>query len=84
MAYKVIFSKLAEKAFLGLSKTFQMQIAKRLNLAAENPKPFVKKLTGLSELSLRAGDYMLIVNIDETAKLIMVLDVGHRREIYKK
>lgn len=84
MSYKIIFSELAEKAFYSLDKAVQAQILKRLDKAAQNPRAFVKGLTGIKYLSLRAGDYRAIVDIDEKASLIMVLDVGHRKKIYKK
>ena len=84
MSYRIIFSELAEKRFYNLDKTVQEQMAKRLSKAADNPRMFVKGLTGIKHLSLRAGDYRAIVDIDESSKLIMVLDVGHRREVYKK
>jgi mRNA interferase RelE/StbE len=84
MSYRIIFSELAERRFCGLDKKVREQITKRLSKAAINPKPFVKGLTGIKYLSLRVGDYRVIMDIDESSKLIMVLDVGHRRDIYRK
>ena len=84
MTYRIIFSELAEKKFYSLSKAVQGQIIKRLDKAKENPKLFVKGLTGIKHFRLRAGNYRVIVDIDERSGLIMVLDLGHRSEIYKK
>ncbi|MDE1856598.1 MAG: type II toxin-antitoxin system RelE/ParE family toxin [Candidatus Micrarchaeota archaeon] len=82
MSYQIIFSELAERRFYDLSRDAQIQIAKRLSKAKEDPRPFTKGLTGVRHLVLRAGDYRVIIDLDDKNKVIMVLDMGHRREIY--
>jgi mRNA interferase RelE/StbE len=49
------------------------------------PRPAgVKKLTGSrSDWRIRIGEYRIIYEIDDTAKTVTVLQVEHRREVYR-
>lgn len=52
----------------------------------ENPRAKGKALHGSrrDEWSYRVGDYRIIAKIEDDRILILVTDVGHRKEIYKK
>lgn len=52
----------------------------------ENPRAHGKPLHGnrKGEWSYRVGDYRLIADIQDDRILILVTEVGHRREIYKE
>jgi mRNA interferase RelE/StbE len=54
-------------------------------LAAESPRQFGKKLSGdKGELwRYRIGDYRAICKFEGERLVIVVLEVGHRREIYR-
>ena len=41
------------------------------------------RLTGSDECRLRVGDYRILYQLDVSKNLIVVLAVGHRREIYR-
>jgi mRNA interferase RelE/StbE len=49
------------------------------------PRVLAKKLSGPYEdrMRYRVGDYRLICRIHETILLILVVEVGHRREVYR-
>ena len=51
----------------------------------ENPRAHGKALHGnrRNEWSYRVGDYRIIARIEDYRILILVTDIGHRREIYK-
>ena len=52
---------------------------------ATNPRPHgVVKLSGQDAYRLRAGDYRIVYEIHDRILLVVVLDVGHRREVYRK
>ena len=44
----------------------------------------IKKLRGYPYHRLRVGDYRVIFQIDKGKLLILILEVGHRKKIYKK
>ena len=48
------------------------------------PERFIKKLIGEPGYKFRIGDYKLILDLNKNDLVILVLQVGHRRNIYKK
>ena len=50
----------------------------------DDPKPHgCRKLSGRDGWRIRVGDYRVIYEIDDEAREVTVLDVGHRRDIYR-
>ena len=66
-----------------LPKSVQGRIIKKVEECAENPFRFVKKLKGIDLYSLRVGDYRVILSLESRNLVIFVIEVGHRREIYR-
>ena len=90
MAYKISFTPKAEKDLGRLPKSIAKRILEKLKDALEGESIFknAKPLTGYSTpiYRFRVGDYRLIFRREEKSKewvLLVVLKVGHRREIYK-
>jgi mRNA interferase RelE/StbE len=81
--YKVEFSIAAEKQFDKLDNSVQERIISVLERCRIRPYPHVKKLVNNQYFRLRAGDYRVIMDIKETELLILVIEVGHRKSIYK-
>lgn len=85
--YKIVLTKTAEKEYLYLYKrnnTIFNRIRKALYSIAEDPrqgKPL--KLTLKDKWSYRVGVYRIIYSIDGRVLTVCVLDIGHRREIYR-
>ncbi|WP_272879183.1 type II toxin-antitoxin system RelE family toxin [Rothia nasimurium] len=61
-------------------------MAKKIQELASNPyPPGTKKIIGGDgELRLRVGNYRVIYAVEEGRLIILVLTIGHRREVYKK
>ena len=50
----------------------------------ENPRPpGCKKLRDRQGWRVRFGHYRIIYKIDDTQKIVTIVEVGHRREIYR-
>lgn len=88
MKYHVEFTERALKQLKRLDKQTARLITAwiRKNIEnCENPRAFGKGLT--SNLSgkwrYRIGDYRVIADIQDEKVLILVLNIGHRRDIYK-
>jgi mRNA interferase RelE/StbE len=81
--FDVEFSKYAEKQFYKLEKSAQHRIISTLERIRVRPYPHVKKLVGSPYFRLRVGDYRIILDIRENKMIIYVVEVGHRRSIYK-
>lgn len=89
MRYRVEFTEKAKKTIKKLDKyTAKMIIAwLRKNLeGCEDPRVHGKGLTAnrSGQWRYRIGDYRLIADIQDDKVLILVLEIGHRRDIYEK
>ncbi len=83
--YKIEFLKTAEKEFYKLPQQIQKAIAKKLEYLKTNPYPSnVKALkNGQGRLRLRVGDYRIIYRVETDVLVIVVIKVGHRKNIYR-
>lgn len=81
--YKIELSKIAEKQLYKLGKEIQERIIVTLERIRVRPHAFVVKLVGSPYFRLRAGDYRVILDIQENRLIIFVIELGHRRNIYK-
>ncbi|MBT7928738.1 type II toxin-antitoxin system RelE/ParE family toxin [Candidatus Peregrinibacteria bacterium] len=84
MSYKVIFSDLADKQLNKLSSDVQRRIISTLKRCRIRPHTHVKKLVGSEYYRLRVGYYRVIMNIVDNRLVIHVIEMGHRKNIYKK
>lgn len=87
MMYKLKYTKHAIKQFFKLDRQNQILIQKWLmkNLeGCENPRIHGKSLTGdrSGQWRFRIGKFRIITEILDNELIILVIDVGHRREIY--
>ena len=82
LLYEIIFSLKAKKQFLKLEKTVQERVIYALERIRIRPESFVTKLVGDPGYKLRVGDYRIIMDIDKNNLIILVIKVGHRKNIY--
>ncbi|MDL1949058.1 type II toxin-antitoxin system RelE/ParE family toxin [Acidobacteria bacterium ACD] len=77
--------KAAQRDLSRLPREVQKRILTRLEGLAENPRPAgAEPLAGPVNLwRLRVGDYRIIYTIEDDVLLVLVLRMGHRREIYR-
>ncbi|MDO8609768.1 MAG: type II toxin-antitoxin system RelE/ParE family toxin [bacterium] len=84
--YSYCFKSLVVKDLKKLPKEVQKRIIKKLDyfISVENPLQFAESLVNyeLGMYRFRIGNYRVIFDIEET--MIVILAIGHRREIYKK
>jgi len=84
----VSFSPAAERTLAKLDRTAQADILRYLKTriaTAESPRRFGKALTGgLTGLwRYRVRDYRIICQIEDREITVLVLNIGHRREVYR-
>lgn len=89
MAWKIEFRKSAAKELKKLDKQAQKRIISFLEEKVEgaiNPRMEGKALKGSgTELwRYRVGDYRLICQINDKAVTILVVCIGHRKEVYRR
>lgn len=85
--YRVEFNKRYLKDLEKIPVRAQKQIQEKVTELSNDPRPDgCKKLQGSNDVPLyriRCGDYRVIYTINDSVLLILVIEVGHRREIYR-
>lgn len=82
MTYHVIFSDLALKQLRKLDRETGQRIISTLERIRIRPDAYVKKLVGDEGYRLRVGNYRVILDLDKEKLIILVLRIGHRRNVY--
>jgi mRNA interferase RelE/StbE len=85
MRYTLVYTREAKKNIEKLDPSIRKPIEKALETLSLDPfrgKQLSYELAGLR--SFRTSDYRIIYRIKRRQVLIIVISVGHRREIYKR
>jgi mRNA interferase RelE/StbE len=84
MKYQIILPKSVQKELDRLPDDVASRILDRLSALETTPRPAdVKKLKGREAWRIRVGDYRVIYEIHDRILRIIVITVGHRRDIYR-
>ncbi|MBU1198901.1 MAG: type II toxin-antitoxin system RelE/ParE family toxin [Nanoarchaeota archaeon] len=81
--YEIEFTASAERQLFKLEHHIQERIIASLERIRIKPYPHLKKLVGCPYFRLRVGDYRIIIDVKENKMMILVLEIGHRKNIYK-
>jgi mRNA interferase RelE/StbE len=86
MTYRIEVAPAAVRQLRKLDPAARRRIQAALELLGEQPRPTgAKKLVGGdSEWRVRTGDYRIIYEIHDEVLLVLVVAVGHRRDIYRR
>jgi len=80
--YSIQIEKNAEDFLKKLQKKDAEIILNKIYSIRENPFRFLKRLQGEKLWRLRIGDYRAIVDVIISMNKIIVLRIGHRKNIY--
>ena len=58
------------------------RILEKMKLVSKNPFHYIKRLKGVPLYSLRTGKYRVIMSIEREKLVILVVDVGNRKNVY--
>jgi mRNA interferase RelE/StbE len=83
--YSIEFLRTALKELSKLPKDIQQRIAQKIEELKTNPCPpgVIALTNGNGQLRLRVGDYRIIYRIEADKVVIVIIKVGHRKNIYK-
>lgn len=84
MNFEILITRRAEDDLKKLDLVVKKRIKKQLEGLVKDPKSQSKKLRNskVGNYRLRIGNYRVVFDIDKDK--IVILRIGHRREIYKK
>ncbi len=84
MKYNITIKKRASKTLEKLPDGDYQKVRDAIRKLGENPRPSgCIKLTGRDGWRIRIGVYRVIYTINDSELKIVVIDVGHRRDIYR-
>lgn len=84
MSYQLVFDDKAIEQLEKLPKNISRRIFKKLQQTKTNPHRYFEKLEGRPEYKLRIGDYRTITDISDKEIQILILYIGHRKNVYTK
>ncbi|MCD4759988.1 type II toxin-antitoxin system RelE/ParE family toxin [archaeon] len=82
--YVVTYTSEARKKLLKLPDEIRSRIIAKINFLKPNPFNDLKRLQGDKLWRLRVGEYRAIIDVIVKGKELIILRVGHRRNVYKK
>jgi len=85
-AYTIDVRPRARRSLRQLDPSVRRAIAQVIEGLATDPRPSVcLPLTGHQPcLRVRSGDYRVIYTVDDSARVVTIAALGHRREIYRR
>ncbi len=87
MSYRITFNRAYIKDLRSIPEHARRQIREKVLALAANPRPDgCKKLRGEFDpplFRIRCGDYRVVYSIDDGVLLVLIIEVGHRKDIYK-
>ena len=85
MAYKIEITRSAARQVRKLERVDQLRVAAAIDALGEQPKPDgCRSLKGVpGAMRIRVGVLRIIYEIHEARVIVVVLKVGHRRDVYR-
>jgi mRNA interferase RelE/StbE len=85
VTYRIELRPAAVRALKRLDPPVRRRIQGAIALLAEDPRPpAARALRGRSGLRVRVGDYRIVYTVADDVLLIVVVTVGHRRDVYDR
>ena len=85
MAHQIELTRKAVRQLGSLPSDVQSRLKPRIDALASNPRPRgVKKLSAAEGIyRIREGDYRIIYQVQDNILLVLVLRIGHRKDVYR-
>jgi mRNA interferase RelE/StbE len=81
--FDLFFTEESKKFLKKLNKPDSTRIISTLERCRVRPHSYVKKLVSSPYFRLRVGNYRVILDIKAGKLIIIVVEIGHRKKIYK-
>lgn len=84
MSYRIEVLPSAARALRRIHPQQRGRILGAIRLIAEDPRPpAARRMQGRDGYRVRVGDYRILYTIDDGVLLVVVVAVGHRRDVYR-
>lgn len=83
-SYRLLIKRSAAKELEAVPTKDRKRIAAKIVVLAGDPRPVrCEKLSGADKYRLRQGDYRVVYGVDDAALTILIVKIGHRRDVYR-
>ncbi|MBE2180221.1 MAG: type II toxin-antitoxin system RelE/ParE family toxin [Chthoniobacterales bacterium] len=84
-SYRIEFTRSAEKDLRKIDRSRVAAILRKVEQLELNPRPDgSKKLAGADRTyRIRIGDYRVVYEIEDDVLVVLVIRVGHRKDVYR-
>ncbi len=83
-SYSLFLKRSAAKELESVASKDRRRIVDRIQALATEPRPpGIEKLSGAEKYRVRQGDYRILYTIDDAARTVIVVKIGHRRDVYR-
>lgn len=86
-SYRLLIKTSARKELEGVGpgRAERQRIVRRIEALAREPRPAgCEKLRGSDDrYRVRQGPYRVIYEVDDAARIVTVVKIGHRRDVYR-
>jgi mRNA interferase RelE/StbE len=82
--YRLQIKQSAAKELEAVPLKDRRRIVRRVAALAKDPRPpGCEKLSGQEKYRVRQGDYRIVFAIDDEELNVVVVKIGHRRDVYR-
>jgi mRNA interferase RelE/StbE len=83
--YRVVFRKSVAQDLRRIPNSVLRRILATIDSLSEEPRPVgVEKLSGQEKYRVRQGNYRILYEIKDDEVVVVVVKVGHRRDVYRR
>jgi mRNA interferase RelE/StbE len=83
-SYRLVILLAVERQLRRIDSGARKRIDAAILALATHPRPHgYRKLSGSEEYRIRVGDYRILYEIEDAVLRILVVKVGHRRDVYR-
>jgi mRNA interferase RelE/StbE len=83
-SYRLLVKPSAVSEIEALPRQDRLRIVAKISSLAREPRPRAcEKLSGREQYRFRQGDYRILYEIQDLDLVVVVVKVGHRREVYR-
>ena len=83
-SYELLIKRSARKELEGLPSKDRPRIVKKILKLAQEPRPQgVEKLSGQERYRIRQGTYRVLYEIDDGGRVVTIVKIGHRGDVYR-
>ena len=83
-SYRLLIKPSAVKELEAVPREYRRRLATRMRELATQPRPpGAEKLSGHDLYRVRQGNYRILYEIIDHDLIVLVIKIGHRREVYR-